>query len=886
VKSLVHRFRRLIAELRRRKVFRVVSAYCVAAWVVAQVAALAFPAFDLPAWTVTFVLVLVILGLPITVGLAWAYDVIPDGGQTALAPPAPAWQLVPSLPPAAASDASPAPEPSLAPGVSRGLPSASTPFVGREEERREIRARLLGGECRLVSIVGAGGLGKTRLALEVARDLEPEFADGAVFIGLDSLTNAAAVAPTVAERLGIRLGGSADPRTEIIEFLGDKRCLLVFDNFEQVSEAAGLVSAILAGAPATRAIVTSRERLKLHGEAVVPLDGLRQRADAGGAGEPSEAARLFVQSARLATPHFAPTAEDEKHIAHIVHLVEGMPLAIELAAAWIRMLPCREIAAEIRANHDFLSLSPRDAPDRHRSLRTVFEGSWRMLSDTERRTLRRLGVFHGGFTREAATAVAGADSGALLALVDRSLVRRVDGERFDVLPVLRQYAEEHLREDPQEERWTRALHCEYFTRLLQRYEEEQHRPDGETPLDRLAVDLENIRQATGWAIREHDFEKVSGAVDIMFAFFDGRGRAREGEEQFGHAVEMIEAARDIAPGRTASREIVLRRLQARQGVFCFRLGRHTDALRLLEQAAEGARRNDDRRELAFCLEKLGSVACEMGEYDAAQALCEESIAVSRALGDDEAVAGALVDLGNALLARGDAAAAKRSYEESLVLRQKGDRSRVWILLCNLGSIAAMQGALAEAERLFQASLAAAGEVRNSRGVATTLLNLGCVAADAGDRLKAREHFEECLATCQRMGYRSLASSCLLELGTTEFHLGDAAGAAGRLRQALDFALVSGQAPLMLAVFVAASRILADDGQHGLAAKLLRTAARHPAGEQSTQDEARALLEKGFGWPAPPDGSGPSPVDAEPGDLDTLARQLSDRLALLQSAVRA
>ena len=353
-------------------------------------------------------------------------------------------------------DAEPSPdtreayERALHPDASDGrLPAQPTPFIGRERELNEIAQHLNDPTCRLLTLVGLGGIGKSRLALQAALEHSDEFADGAYFVPLAPISSAALIIPTIAESLKFSFFGQLDPKTQLLNFLREKHALLVLDNFEHVIDGAGLLIEILANALRLKIIVTSRERLNLRAEQPFEVNGL-DYPDMAGATVPHidgfSAVQLFEQAARRVNWSFALTLEQESCAVRICQLVEGMPLAVELAAAWTRVIACDEIVHEIARSFDVLSTALGGLPDRHRSLRVLFDYSWKLLNEEERNVFSRLSVFRGGFPREAAEQVAGATLRLLAALVDASFLRRTPAGRYEIHELLRQYGEEKLSE--------------------------------------------------------------------------------------------------------------------------------------------------------------------------------------------------------------------------------------------------------------------------------------------------------------------------------------------------------------------------------------------------------------------------------------------------------
>ncbi|MCP4541032.1 MAG: AAA family ATPase [Chloroflexi bacterium] len=360
-------------------------------------------------------------------------------------------------------------------GHSHNLPVQTIPFVGREAELVQLANLLADPNTRLVTVLGPGGMGKTRLALEAAVARQENFVHGAYFVSLAPLRDAENIVPTVAQAVGYLFQGDGrDPKEQLVDYLSQKRALLIMDNFEHLIEGAGLVSEILQTAPGVRVLATAREPLNLQEEIHFRIGGLNFPAketlkDAASWTEYS-AMRLFVLSARRVLPGFTPESGDLRHVVRICQLVDGMPLGIVLAAAWAEMLSLQEIADEINHSLDVLETEARNVPARHRSVRAMFDATWNRLADTERQILMQLSVFRGGFTRDAAQRVTGAGLRTLKTLVNKSLLRRDhDTGRYEVHELLRQYAEERLKSSGNAVA-ARDTHCEYYLVALHQHE--------------------------------------------------------------------------------------------------------------------------------------------------------------------------------------------------------------------------------------------------------------------------------------------------------------------------------------------------------------------------------------------------------------------------------
>ncbi|NIP84114.1 MAG: AAA family ATPase, partial [Planctomycetales bacterium] len=389
-----------------------------------------------------------------------------------------------------------------APARKHNLPVQITPFVGREAALAGIADRLQDPTCRLLTLVGPGGCGKTRLALEAAAAQVDNYAHGVFFVSLAPLDSAEAIVPTVAEALGFRFYEGGEPQQQLLDYLHQKAMLIIMDNFEHLLDGVGLVTDVLKTAPKVTILATSRARLNVQGEHLFPVAGM-SFPDEETAKDASQysAVRLFLQSACQAQPAFEVTTNSLADVARICRLVQGMPLGILLAAAWVRMLTPAEIAdqisGEIGQSLDFLEADLRDVPQRQRSMRAVFDHSYRLLTQREREVFQGLSVFRGGFTHQAAQYVTDASLRELRSLVDKSLLQRDPGGRYGIHELLRQYAAEKLLgEGPAEEEAARDRHCTYYAGFLRQREAHLIGRNQKQALAEVGAEIENVR--AGW----------------------------------------------------------------------------------------------------------------------------------------------------------------------------------------------------------------------------------------------------------------------------------------------------------------------------------------------------------------------------------------------------
>lgn len=682
----------------------------------------------------------------------------------------------------------PVPSPTASPWPRYNLPSAPTPFVGREEEREELANILAAPGCRLVTLTGPGGIGKTRLALQVAEDQMGLF-HSVIFVSLADLDSASLLAPTLADALGLQLHSQGEPEQQLLDFLREKELLLGLDNMEHLLEGSDLLGRILQCAPETVLLVTSRERLNLREERVYQLDGLA--CPPGPAPERMasySAASLFIQTAQRAHRRFLLSAHEAPSVARICQMVEGMPLAVELAAAWIPVRTCEEIASEIEQNLDILVTTLRNVPGRHRSLHATLEHSWRSLSEPERAALARLSLFQGRFEVKAAQYVTGASSQTLAGLVNKSLLRRADSGQYEMHRLVQQYAAERLHAAPPEQHTAEELLCDHYGQFLQEREAWLRGARQLEALEAIASRIENVRLAWRLALAKESIETLGHLLQSLGTFFAIRCWNREGVRTFAQAVERLrpEPLAGDTQGQETQLQVLLGQLLAWQGYFTHQLGQIQEAQALLEKSLALLRPYGVTKELAFSLYTLGQILFQgQSDYPAAGSAFRESLALYEAVGDRYGRAQSLDGLGDVAAREGEHDEARGHYEKGLALRREiGDLWGLSVSLGSLGGLAGRQGAYGEARHRFQESLAISRELQNPRGVAACLHNLSNVAYLQEDYVEAQRLRQEALDICRQIGYRWGIASSLKGLGDVARRLGQHAQAKEYLWQSL------------------------------------------------------------------------------------------------------
>jgi predicted ATPase/DNA-binding SARP family transcriptional activator len=651
------------------------------------------------------------------------------------------------------------------------LPVPLTPFVGREAELAEIQGRLGDTTCRLLTLVGPGGSGKTRLALEATEAQIDSYPNGLFFVSLAPLDSVDSIVPTVAEALGFRFYEEVEPQQQLLDYLRQKRMLLILDNFEHLVEGAGLVIEILQTAPEVKILVTSRARLNLEGEHLFPVVGMHfpdeeTMEDA----TQYSAIKLFLSNVRRTQPSFEPTANELMEVVRICRLVDGMPLGILLAAAWAEMLTPTEIAAEISWGLDFLETDLRDVPERQRSMRAVFDHSWNLLAEREQEVFQALSVFRGGFTREAAQEVTGASLRELMALAHKSLLHRTARGRYDMHELLRSYAAEKLDGSPAAGDAARDRHGDYYVAALQRWGEDLKGPLQQAALAKMDSDIRNARTAWDWAVKRKQVERLDRAIDGLCRFYAWRRRDSEGEA----ACRM--AAKRLTGTASGTERRALARILAWQSTFSEALGHKELANRLLQKSLavlEEAKLagQDAEPERAFILLRMGDIASD-SDLEQGKRLYEQSLALYEGLGDRWSTANVLGKLAWNAGSLGTYDEAERLAKESLAIRRAlGDQRGVAISLWYLAATALHQGQLGEAERLTRESSVIWQDIGDRGDISFGLGIIGATVTRCGKFAEAEALCQEALAIDNDLGDRPALAWSNYMLGHTKVHLG-------------------------------------------------------------------------------------------------------------------
>ena len=662
------------------------------------------------------------------------------------------------------------------------LPAQPTSFVGRAQELAQIETHLLNPNARLLTLVGVGGSGKTRLALYAAERAWKlgAFLNGVAFVALANVETIEQLAPSLANAFGIMLTGDTEPQTQITNYLRGKEMLVVLDNMEQLLDAANWLGEILQTAPHVKFLVTSREKLNTRWEWVVPLEGL-EYADAN-----SPAAHLFVERAQRVAPNFRLDETNRADVARVCRVVEGMPLALELAAAAVNHHACAGIANELEHNLSFLETTLRDVPPRQRSLRAVFDYSWNLLSERERAVWCKLSIFHGGWTRDAARAVAGALPNELNALADKSLVRAnvaAHETRYDMHELARQYAREKLAQHADENFATRAKHSAYFAAYVAEHERALKGADDQNALNAITQELENV--LAGWerAWTGPDWQSIRAYIEPLLVVLEMRGQFARGAQLYQHARVRVEMLRECPPEAAH----VLGQLLIREGWMRFRLGEFSNTLELVKRGLPLLEQAKDSYEVAYGLLFMGAAAYGQGELEASQNFFEQSYALYEKIDNAWGCAGTLNNLGQIALERGDTNAAGNYLARALAVARTANISHLTAhTLNNLALLAMRQSDSKHAQKFLHEALDLAKQRGEPHVIALTMSHLARTLAH-DEPTRARAMGESALAMFREFGDRSNMLDLLTLLGNLTRAQNEIPLAANYFREALTLA---------------------------------------------------------------------------------------------------
>ena len=703
------------------------------------------------------------------------------------------------------------------------IPASSIEFIGREKELANLRERLADPACRLITLTGLGGIGKTRLAQETARACADMFINGAWLVPLAAVDSDGLVS-AIGNIFDFPFT-KGDAKKQLLNYLRQKELLLVMDNFEHLLESSAILAEILQAAPEVKILVTSRERLDVEGEWVVELSGL----ESGSMG----ADQLFVQSAKRARAEIQFEEQDKVAVAEICRLVGGLPLGIEIAAAWIRSMTVEAIRDEIQKSLDFLESSRRDIPERQRSLRAVFESSWARLNEAEQKTFAALSVFRGGFARDAAEAVAGRfDS-----LLDKSLVQRNDA-RFELHEVTRQFAEEKLSAKKK----AGNAHAAYFAK----WASERAKWNERASFAVMHDDFENVRAAWTWAGEQKDAASLSGLVHFTKRYLDIQGRYREGHDLMERALSHFGAVDDANDLPTDGRGQMIAKLILFRALFLADMGKPGESVPSLQECLAYFRSIGDKVQIMACLNALGIAHRFLGQEEKAADYFRSHLEIAREQQNRREEATALNNLCTAINTMKHFEEAERMLQDCLAIRRElNDEAGISSTLINLGVALFNQGRLSEIKPYYQEAIEISRRINQPRNLAGALGNLGGVLLREKQYDEALKLFLQGLEIHRNTGYRYGMATALDNVGTAQYHLGNEAEALFHLKQSIREAREIKADFIALDALVWVGGIHARNGEIEKAFEIWGMIRQNPKTDPETMQSLDGVV-KGFG----------------------------------------
>lgn len=699
--------------------------------------------------------------------------------------------------------------------VPHNLPSQSRYFIGRHKARRELSTRLRASSDQIITLKGPGGMGKTRLALQVAAETALYFPDGVYFVPLTSLDAPEQLLSRMIDVLDIQITGGRKPEDVLLARLRRKRMLLVLDTFEHILPAPPLLTKLLDVAPDLRLIITSREALRLPKEIVYPVRGLNcppNHRDSSAPG-PSDSTplnaydgvQLFVQAARRVSPLFILSEKNSASVVDLCHRLAGMPLGIELAASAIYVFSAPELAERIAHDMDTLTTRRRDIRPRHRSLRVVFEHSWRLLSAEEQEVFTRLTVFRGSFREEAAVEVVDASPAILSSLQEKSLLSKSTDGRFSILQPVHQVAAEKLSIESENCRHLKDRHAAYYMDLVTKHTPHLWTERQHILMRELSPETQNIQEAWRWAARQGQVTAVEKSLEFMYRFYRIRGYLKEGEDLFQSASETLK--REVSDRTTPKVRGTLAKLLECEAMFAFSLSKLEAAREKLNESLAVFKELNLQHYEGFALMGLGRVAYEYGQLDKAETYFRQARNILETIGDKSSAARTVYQLGNIHYASGRYQEALTHYRKSMNIHEVlGDQLGIADCLYSIGRVDSIMANFSEAKDTLKQSKKIYRDLGEKLGLSAAEIELGIIVIVEGHFQKGRTHFEAALALRQPLGDPALVAEAIIYLAGVCSYLGDAEQGERLVQKAMELRshyeqpAVQGYTSLLLGLF--------------------------------------------------------------------------------------
>lgn len=732
------------------------------------------------------------------------------------------------------------------------IPSSPGPLIGRDTELAEISRLVQEPHCRLLTLTGQGGIGKTHLAKHVALLLADVDKHPVVFVSLAPIIDREQTVTAIADALGIVLYTASDRSKQLISYLHSRELFLILDNFEHLAGDAtciDLIDDILQGTHKVEVIATSREPLKLQVEWVFEVQGLPvPKGDRPDELETSSAVALFIQRANQASVGFNPTRNDMSAIARICQLVEGLPLGIELAASWVRTLTCDEIAKEIQHSLNFLKTSARGLPERHRSMRATIEHSWKLLTSEEQKVLRQLSIFRGGFRRQAAVTVANASLSDLESLVSKSLIRRTESGRYDMHELIHQFALDQLKQDVSEYDEIQIRHSRYFANLLNERGPSLKGAERPVVVTELISDLANLRQAWHWASVHRRARELSLSADTLFWLYESRSNCREGVPLYRQAVQGLQVQeKKLAASEKWAQQLALGQALTYEGFFLFRQGQQPQgrealksALKILEKIPEKSS-TEAQMALSNAIVFLGTVTSVMGDFEEGDRLLQKGLNLKQGLDDPWGSAFCLRQIALSAYYRGDLTSSSRALDESLGISQKmGNTWAIAASLSQMGLVAYSQEHYDQAQQHLTEALELSRMLEDRFNIATALDGLGLVKMAQGQYDDAQSLLQESIALLKEIGEQGSLAQTLNHLGSAFLEAGDRIEARRHFLEALSIAREMQTLPVLLDALLGEAEVQALDGAIESALEIVMAVSQNSSSALATKTRAKQL----------------------------------------------
>jgi predicted ATPase/DNA-binding SARP family transcriptional activator len=725
----------------------------------------------------------------------------------------------------------PKPEIAQAPKLNN-FPVLNTSFVGRDEKLSEIAAAINEPKIRLLTLIGPGGIGKTRLSVQVGEDQYQHFSSGATFVPLANLANTQNIVPAIASALNLSFTNNASLEEQLKTFLRDKNMLLVLDNLEHLIEGAGIIFELLETCPMLKILTTSREALDFQNEYLIEVTGLRVPTNEHDENlETYDAVQLFVRLARRVNPRFSLEPDTKPYVARLCKMLYGSPLAIELATSWLRLLNVQEVSTEIQKSLDFLNVTQPDLPVRHRSLRAVFEHSWNLLTELEQTALKRLAVFKGGFRKDAAEKITGVGLRTLLTLVNKSLLQQTATGRIERHVMVSEFSLEKLTQDQFEYVLQLEKHGLYYFEFLENHA--MGDANDQQYIKEIDEDLENIRSAWHWALINTRADQLMRSTDLV-VFYDRQARFEEGSRLFKEAIDVLNPD-DVRHHAALGKALV-------DTAWLYRRLGKLEARDYAEQAVNILRQSSEHPEILMkALNTLSAFSIDAGESQRTRILLTEALILAREQENIQSQFNCLTNLAALEEDAGSFQYAKQLYEEILNLQQKTNNPfGIAMTLNNLGRLGLVMLELEVASSHLSRALQLSEQVNFDLLIPYLYSNLSQTAYKQKDYGLARDLCLKAISIKENVDLK-VKATVYMTLGRTETALGNMSDARNYFQKSLEIVWKIKELPIVMENLVGLAELNFKLGKFEKSFKLLNIVVQHPATEPWFKKDAEELM---------------------------------------------